>query len=136
MEQFQFRLNPKKCAFGVTSRKLLGYIISAKGIEVDLEKVQAIMDMPPPKTISQLRSLQGHLQSIRRFISQLADKAQSFNKNLHKGSTHIWNSDCQKSLDEIKGYLAKPQILMPPILGKPLILYISAMDSSLGALLA
>ena len=35
MEQFQLRLNPKMCAFGVTSRKLLGYIISAKGIEVD-----------------------------------------------------------------------------------------------------
>ena len=39
MEQFQFRLNPKKCAFGVTSGKLLGFIISAKGIEVDPKKV-------------------------------------------------------------------------------------------------
>ena len=94
MEQFQLRLNPKNCAFGVTSGKLLGYIISVKGIEVDPEKVQAIMDMPP-KNINQLRSLQGHLQSIRRFISQLADKAQAFNKNIHKGSTYIWNSDCQ-----------------------------------------
>ena len=57
MEQFQLRLNPKKCAFGVTSGKLLGFIISAKGIEVDPEKVQAIVDMPPPKNISQMRSL-------------------------------------------------------------------------------
>ena len=39
MEQFQLRLNPKKCAFGVTSGKLLGYIISVKAIEVDPEKV-------------------------------------------------------------------------------------------------
>ena len=52
MEQFQLRLNPKKCAFGVTSVKLLGFIISAKAIEVDPEKVQEIMDMPPPKNIS------------------------------------------------------------------------------------
>ena len=89
MEQFQLRLNPKKCAFGVTFGKLLGYIISAKGIEVDPEKVKAIMEMPPSRNISQLRSLQGHLQSIRRFISQLADKAQSFNQNLHKGFTYI-----------------------------------------------
>ena len=95
MEQFQLRLNPKKCAFGVASRKLLGYIISEKGIEVDLEKVQAIMDMPPLKNNSQLRSLQGHLQSIRRVICQLANKAQAFNKNLHKGSIHIWNNDYQ-----------------------------------------
>lgn len=131
MEQFQLRLNPKKCVFGVTSGKFLGYIISAKGIEVYTKKVQAIMEMYPPKNISQLRSL----QSIRRFISQLVDRAQSFNKNLHEGSTCIQNEECQKKLDQIKGYLAKPPILMPPIPGKPLILYISTINSSLGALL-
>jgi hypothetical protein len=54
MEKFNVRLNLKKCVFGVISGKHLGYIISAKGIEVDPEKVQAIMDMPPPKNISQL----------------------------------------------------------------------------------
>ena len=57
MEKFSLRLNPKKCTFGVTSGKLLGYIISAKGIEVDMEKVQAIMDMPPPRNINQMRGL-------------------------------------------------------------------------------
>ena len=69
MEQFRLRLNRKKCAFGVTFGKLLGFIILEKGIEVDLEKAQAIMDMPPRKNISQIRSLQGRLQSIRRFIT-------------------------------------------------------------------
>ncbi|GLJ16864.1 hypothetical protein SUGI_0290670 [Cryptomeria japonica] len=69
LEQYHVRLNPKKCVFGVTSGKLLGYIVSSKGIEVDPTKVKAIMDMPPPKNISQLRTLQGRLQSIRRFIA-------------------------------------------------------------------
>jgi hypothetical protein len=48
MEKFNVCLNPKKCVFGVISGKLLGYIVSAKGIEVDPGNVQAIMDMPPP----------------------------------------------------------------------------------------
>lgn len=126
VEQFQLRLNLKKCAFGVTSGKLLGFIISTKGIEVDPEKFQAILDMPPPKNISQMRSLQGCLQSIRRFISQLEDRAQPFNKTLHKGVKCVWNEDCQKSIDQIKKYLANPPILMPPIPVKPLILYVSA----------
>ena len=73
---------------------LLGYIISKKGIKVDLEKVQEIMEMPPPYNIKQLRGLQGCLQSIRWFISQLADRAQPFNKNLHKGATIVWNEEC------------------------------------------
>lgn len=66
----------------------------------------------------------------------MANKAQPFNKNLSKGSTHIWNDECQQSLDQIKGYLEKPKVLMPPILGKSLILYILSIDSSLGVLLA
>lgn len=85
MEKFKLQLNPKKCAFGVTSDKLLGYVISKKGIEVDPKKVQAIMEILPLKNISQMRSLQGRLQSIRCFISQLADKAQPFTKVLRKG---------------------------------------------------
>lgn len=132
MEQFQLKMNPQKCSFSVTSKILLGYIILAKGIEVEPKKVQAIMEMHPPRNISQLRSL----QSIRRFISQLVDKAQSFNKHFHKVSTHIWNKDCQQILDQIKGHLAKPPVLMPPVSGKPLILYILATTSSLGALLS
>ena len=59
MEKYNVQLNPKKCTFGVTSGKLLGYIVSAKGIEVDLKKVKAIMEIPPPKNICQIRSLQG-----------------------------------------------------------------------------
>ena len=48
--------------------------VSRIGIEVDLAKVKAIMDMPPPTTLKQLRNFQGKLQSIRRFVLQLADK--------------------------------------------------------------
>ena len=45
---FRLRLNPKKCTFGVTSGKLLGYMISERGIEADLDKIRAILDMSPP----------------------------------------------------------------------------------------
>ena len=50
------RLNPKKCVFGVTSRKLLGFIVNGRGIEIDLTKVQAIRSMPVPKTKKVLAS--------------------------------------------------------------------------------
>jgi len=78
LEKYQVELNPKKCVFGVTSGKLLGYIVSRKGIEIDLAKVKAIVEMFAPKNLKALRSLQGRLQSMRQFISQLADKGQPF----------------------------------------------------------
>lgn len=94
------------------------------------------MEMQPPKNISQMRTLQGRVQSIRRFISQLADISQPFTKTLHKGVTFAWNEECEIFFNHIKKYLSNPPILMPPIHGKPLILYVSTTDTSLGALLA
>ena len=55
------RLNPAKCAFGVTSDKLLGYVISSRGIEIDPTKVKAIMAMPPPKNEKEIRGFIGRL---------------------------------------------------------------------------
>ena len=83
LEEFKVRLKPKKCAFGIKSGKLLGYIVSAKGIEVDPKKVQAIVNMQPLKNLSQLHSLQGRLQSVCHFISQLAEKWVPFTHLLH-----------------------------------------------------
>ena len=44
------RLNPQKCVFGVTKGKLLGFMVSEKGIESDPAKLKAILEMPPPRT--------------------------------------------------------------------------------------
>jgi uncharacterized protein YdhG (YjbR/CyaY superfamily) len=44
------KLNPTKCTFGVKTGKLLGFVVSDKGIEVDPDKVKVIQVMPAPKT--------------------------------------------------------------------------------------
>lgn len=68
------RLKPQKCAFGVSSGKLLGFIVPKRRIEVDPKKAKAIIAMPPPRKLKELRSLRRKKQAIRRFISQLANK--------------------------------------------------------------
>lgn len=136
MQKFSLILNPKKCSFGITSGNLLGYIIFAKGIEMDPKTIQDIMEMPPPQNISQMRGVQGRLQSIHWFISQLEDKLQPFTMTMHKGVKYNWNEECDQRLTQIKKYLINPSMVMPPIHGNPIILYISVTDSSLGFLLA
>ncbi|RVW61507.1 Retrovirus-related Pol polyprotein from transposon 17.6 [Vitis vinifera] len=71
--EFRLRLNPKKCTFGVTSGKLLGYMVSERGIEVDPDKIRAILDMPAPRTEREVRGFLGRLQYISRFIARLTD---------------------------------------------------------------
>ena len=48
LRKFQLKLNPAKCTFGATSGKLIGFVVSKKGIEIDPDKVRAIKDLPPP----------------------------------------------------------------------------------------
>ena len=71
-------MNPKKCIFGVSSEKLLGFIVSKRGIETDPNKAKAIAEMPPSKNIKELRGLIGWLQFIRRFISQHSQRCRPF----------------------------------------------------------
>ncbi|RVW49197.1 Transposon Ty3-I Gag-Pol polyprotein [Vitis vinifera] len=73
IRQFRLRLNPKKCTFGVTFGKLLGYMVSERGIEVDPDKIIAILDMPAPRTEREVRGFLGRLQYISRFIARLID---------------------------------------------------------------
>ena len=61
IRKFRLRLNLKKCTFGVTSMKLLGHMVSERGIEVNLDKIKAILDMPAPKTEKEIRGFLGRL---------------------------------------------------------------------------
>ena len=86
---FILRLNPKKCTFGVTSRKLLGYMINKRGIEADPDKIRAILDMSPPQT--EIRGFLGRLQYIIRFIVRLTDTCEPIFRLLRKKKPKVWD---------------------------------------------
>ena len=66
--QLQISLNLKKCIFCVPFGNLLGHIVCREGVLVDPAKVAVIVNLPPPKTVKQLRSTLGHTGHYRRFI--------------------------------------------------------------------
>ncbi|KAL6336056.1 hypothetical protein AAG906_003683 [Vitis piasezkii] len=68
IRQFRLRLNPKKCTFGVTSRKLLGYMVSERGIEADPDKIRAILDMLAPRTEREDDKCQRAFEKIREYL--------------------------------------------------------------------
>ena len=84
IRQIRLRLNHKKCTFGVTSGKLLGYMVSERGIEVDPDKIRTILDMPAPRTEREVRGFLGRLQYISRFIARLTDICEPIFRLLRK----------------------------------------------------
>nr|KYP56423.1 Retrovirus-related Pol polyprotein from transposon 17.6 [Cajanus cajan] len=135
LRKYKLQLNPAKCTFGVKSGKLLGFVVSEKGIEVDPDKVRAILEMPAPNTEKEVRGFLGRLNYIARFISQLTATCNQIFKLLRKSQPMVWNEDCQKAFEKIKQYLQETPILVPPVPGRPLILYMSVLDESMGCVL-
>ncbi|WRX28661.1 Reverse transcriptase domain - like 10 [Theobroma cacao] len=135
LRKFQLKLNPAKCTFGVTSRKLLGFIVSEKGIEVDPDKIRAIQELPPPKTQKEVREFLGRLNYIARCISQLTCKCDPIFKLLRKQDPREWNEECQIAFDKIKEYITNPPVLVPPTARKPLLLYLTVNKNSMGCVL-
>lgn len=133
--KYKLRLNPNKCTFGAQSGKLLGFIVSQKGIEVDPDKVKAIPEMPIPRTEKQVRGFLGRLKYISRFISQMTTTCGPIFKLLRKDQGCVWTEDCQKAFDNIKEYLLEPPILIPPVEGRPLIMYLTVLEDSMGYVL-
>nr|CAN74716.1 hypothetical protein VITISV_033046 [Vitis vinifera] len=136
IRKFRLRLNPKKCTFGVTSEKLLGHMVSERGVEVDPDKIKVILDMPTPKTEKEIKGFLGRLQYISRFIARLTDICEPIFRLLRKNQPTVWNDDCQLTFEKIKGYLLSPPVLVPPTPGRPLLLYLSVSDMALGCMLA
>ena len=136
IRQFRLGLNPNKCTFGVTSRKLLGHIVSERGIEVDSEKIRAILDMPAPRTEREIKSFLGRLQYINRFISRLTDICEPIFCLLRKSQPTVWDDDGQHAFEKIKECLLSSPVLVPPTSGRPLLLYLSVSNITIGCMLA
>ena len=91
---YKLRMTLLKCAFGVSTRKFLGFLVHKRGIDVD----PAIATMKPPTNVKQLKSFLGRLSYIRRFIPGLASLTSSFSHLLKKNVPFVWSQECQKHL--------------------------------------
>jgi len=136
MRAHQLKMNPTKSFLGVASGKFLRFVVTSKGINLDPEKVRSIQEMQPPRNLRELRGLQGRLAYIRRLISNLSGRCQPFTKLMKKDFSFIWDDACQQAFEKIKWYFTHPPVLTASVLGKPFLIYVRAMDHSLGALLA
>jgi hypothetical protein len=76
--KFGLRMNPKKCAFGVSTGQFLGFLVHERGIEIGLKSQEAVKTMVPPTIKKELQQLIGKINFVRRFISNLSGRIEPF----------------------------------------------------------
>ena len=133
LRKYNMKLNPAKCAFGVSAEKFFGFIVNNRGIEANPDKIKVVLDMPPPSNIKEVQRLIGRKAALSRFVSKANDKCQPFFQVLKKAFQ--WDTHCEEAFSDLKTYLSSPPILLSPSEGELLTLYLAVSDFSTNAVL-
>ena len=133
LRNYNMKLNPAKCTFGVSAGKFLGFIVNHQGIEANLDKIKAVLDMPSPSGIKEVQRLIGRIAALSRFVSKASDKCQPFFQVLKKAFQ--WDTKCEEAFSALKTYLSSPPILVSLVEGELLTLYLAVSDFSTSAVL-
>jgi ribonuclease HI len=126
LREYRWKLNPNKCVFDVPSGKLLGFIISHRGIEANPEKISAITSMKAPTCIKDMQKLTVCMAALNRFISKLGEQGLPFFKLLKHQEKFVWTPEADQALAQLKDFLSKPPVLTAPRKGEQLLLYLAA----------
>jgi hypothetical protein len=129
-------MNPKKCAFGVSAGKFLGFLDHERGIEIVLKSQEVVRTMVPPTMRRELQQLIGKINFVRRFISNLSRWIEPFMDlvKIKADEEFRWGAEQQRAFEEIKEYLARPPVLVPPQRDRPFYIYFSVGDTSIASL--
>ena len=118
-------LNASKCSFGVGSRKFLGYMVTHRGIEVNLNQIKAINSLQPPRNPKEVQKLTGMTATLNRFISRLVDRCKPFFLLLHKWKGFEWTEECAVAFQQLKEYLSRSPIMSSPEVDEVLFTYLA-----------
>jgi len=121
--KYKLKLNPEKCVFAVETGKFLGFLLTERGIEVNLEKYTVILAMRSLISVKEVQQLTGRMTALSRFVSVRGDKGHPYFQCLRRNNRFIWTRECEEVFLKLKEYLTSPLVLCKPQLGTPLRLY-------------
>jgi hypothetical protein len=125
--RYKLKLNLTKCSFGVSAGQLLGFLVSARGIEANPEKIQAILTMGKPAKLPDIQKLVGRVAALSRFVARLGEKALPFYALMKKLDDKFeWTEEADTTFAQLKKVLSTPPVLVAPNEKDPLLLYIAA----------
>src|SRR3954463_5306597 len=126
LRTYKIKVNPEKCVFGVPAGKLLGFLVSERGIECNPEKIAAIDRMNKPRNLKDVQKFTGFLTSLSRFLSRLGEKEIPLYQLMKKTNKFIWTPKADEAFKDLKRMLSTAPVLAAPIEKEPMMLYIAA----------
>ncbi|XP_075524552.1 uncharacterized protein LOC142556953 [Primulina tabacum] len=105
------------------------------GIEVNPEKIKAIMDMPSPQSVRDVQKLTGRIAFLSRLIARSAHRSYPFFQVLRKAQKFGWDDKCEQAFQDLKKHLADLPILAKPEPGEKLWVYLSATEIAVSSVL-
>ena len=130
------KLKPEKCKLLQREAKFLGFILSEEGIKTDPAKVEAIVNWPTPRTVTDIRAFLGLTGFYRKWIRGYAEIASPMTKLLEKHSTFHWSPDCEAAFQTLKEMMVSSGILAFPKDEDMFILDTDASGHGIGAVLS
>ena len=115
-----------RTSFWLTEVRFLGHVVSALGVSMDPEKVEAMMSSERPKSVFEIRSFLGLAGYYRRFIEDLSRLEALMTKLTQKEVTFEWNDRCEKAFQELKRRLTSAPSLIIPERGQRYTVYCDA----------
>ena len=117
----------------MTTGKFLGFMVFQRGIKANPDKIRAIVEMAPPKSVKEVQSLNDKVATLNRFVSRAIDKCLPFFRTLKK--SFEWTAKCQQAFKELKAYLSSPPLLSPSQPREKLFLYLAVSLAAVSAAL-
>jgi hypothetical protein len=129
------RLNPEKCVFGIHKGKVLRCLVSTKGIEANLDKIKALIEMQDPVSVKDVQKLTGRVAALNRFIPRATERSLPFFQVLRSSKNFQWSKTQKQAFQELKDYLSNMTKLCLPEPRSPLLLYVSTSNSVVSVVL-
>jgi transposase InsO family protein len=133
--EYGFRVNKNKCSFLQDQVEYLGFIVDKHGVHTSPSKTKAIVEMPKPNNLSQLRSFLGMVNHYGKFISKLTERLKPFYQLLKKDIPWTWTASCEQAFKSIKQILTSPIGLAHYDPTLPLVLAADASNAGVGAVI-
>jgi hypothetical protein len=129
------RLNPEKCVFSIHKGKVLGCLVSTKGIEANPDKIKALIEMQDPVSVKVVQKLTGRVAALNKFILRAAKRSLPFFQVLKSSKNFQWSETQKQAFQELKDYLSNMTKLCPPEPKSSLLMYLSTSNSAVSAVL-